>query len=82
MDAIGKRRCGRNSRGGIRRAADVRAAALLCALGLDGWRLLTTSDAAESLALQAMAQEAVEIARARDKALAGEIASAVSRLFR
>ena len=82
MDSVGQRRFERRTSGGIRRAADVRAAALLCALGLDGWRLLTTTDTAESAALQAMAQEAVEIARARDKALAAEIANAVGRLFR
>jgi hypothetical protein len=59
----------------------VRAAATLTVLGLDGWRLITTDDPAEAVALQALAEETAKVTRMRDKALASEIANAVGKLF-
>ena len=82
MDAGGHERYVRGIRGGIRAAAVVKAAATLCALGLDGMRLITTPDETESLVMQAVAQNTLEVLQARDKALAAEIANAVGRLFR
>jgi len=63
-------------------AAPIRAAAMLCVLGIDGTRLLTTNDPTEALMLQAVGSAAMKIAQQRDKALAAEIANAVGRLFR
>jgi hypothetical protein len=63
-------------------AAVVEAAALLCTTGVDGLRLLTADDPAEVVVLQAVGMEAARIQQHRDKALAAEIANAVSRLFR
>jgi hypothetical protein len=55
---------------------------MLCVLGVDGLRLLTTDDRTEAMALQAVGQEAARITQQRDKALAAEIANAVGRLFK
>jgi len=45
-------------------------------------RLLTTEDPTEGLVMQAVAQQSVKYLQQRDRALAVEIANAVSRLFR
>jgi hypothetical protein len=45
-------------------------------------RLLEATDEAESLVLQVVAEESVAVLKERDKALASEIANAVSKLFR
>lgn len=82
MDAGRGRGRGRRLRGGIKAAAEIRTAAALCALGLDGMHLLRTPDMTESLVMQAVANEAVKFLQARDRALAAEIAHAVSKLFR
>lgn len=63
-------------------AAAIRAAAMLCAVGVDGVRLLTSDDPTEIVMLQAVGVEALKAAQQRDKALAAEIANAVGRLFR
>lgn len=63
----------------MRGAAVVRAAAALSVVGLDGMRLLTTSDPVEALALQLVGDEAIRLAQQRDKALAIEIANAIAR---
>lgn len=55
---------------------------MLSALGLDGMRFLDSSDPAEILVMQTVAEEARDVLTARDKALAAEIANAVGRLFR
>jgi hypothetical protein len=60
----------------------VRTAAVLALLGLDGMRLFTTGDRVEALALQAVGEEASNLIRQRDKALAAEIANAVAKLFK
>jgi hypothetical protein len=60
----------------------VRTAAVLSLLGLDGMRLFTTGDRVEALALQAVGEEASNLIRQRDKALAAEIANAVAKLFK
>jgi hypothetical protein len=60
----------------------VKTAAVLTVLGMDGMRLLAAGDPVESLALQAVAEEAANLLRQRDKALAAEIANAVGRLFK
>jgi hypothetical protein len=67
---------------GIRGAAEVRVAATLAILGLDGMAFLRTGDVGESVLTQAVGEEALKIMRARDKALAIEIANAVARLFK
>jgi hypothetical protein len=66
----------------MKAAPPIRAAAVLTVLGLDGMRLLSTADPVEALALQAVGEEAARVMRERDRALAAEIAVAVSRLFR
>jgi hypothetical protein len=66
----------------MKRTAAIRAAAVLTALGVDGWRLVTTDDPVEALALQAMGEETARTLERRDEALAVRIANAVSRLFR
>jgi len=43
---------------------------------------LRTGDVGESVLTQAVGEEALKIMRARDKALAIEIANAVARLFK
>jgi hypothetical protein len=63
-------------------AAAIQAAALLCVLGVDGLRLLTSDDPTEILMLQAVGHEALRIQAKRDKSLAAEIANAVGRLFK
>jgi hypothetical protein len=45
-------------------------------------RLFTTGDTVEALALQAVGEEASNLIRQRDKALAAEIANAVAKLFK
>lgn len=60
----------------------MRTAAVLAILGLDGMQLLMTGDPVEALALQAVGDEAAQLLRQRDKALAAEIANAVGRLFK
>jgi hypothetical protein len=60
----------------------VKTAAVLCLLGLDGVRLLTTGDPVEAMMIQAVGEEAATQLRTRDKALAAEIANAVGRLFK
>ena len=60
----------------------MKAAAIYTVLGLDGMRLFTAGDPTERLVLDAVAAEALAVARDRDKALAAEIANAVGRLFR
>lgn len=55
---------------------------MLCVLGVDGTRLVTTTDRTEAMVLQAIGNEAVRIQQQRDKALAAEIANAVGRLFK
>jgi len=45
-------------------------------------RLLTTGDPIEAMVLTAVADEATNLIRQRDKALAAEIANAVGRLFK
>jgi hypothetical protein len=45
-------------------------------------RLLTTDDPTEALVMQAVAQQTSKYLQQRDRALAAEIANAVSRLFR
>jgi hypothetical protein len=82
VDATHGRRNVGSVRGGIEGVAAIRAAAMLCVLGVDGVRLLTTDDRTEAMALQAMGQEAARIQQQRDKALAAEIANAVGRLFK
>lgn len=82
MDAIHVDGDGGRTYGGMKGAHAIREAAMLCALGLDGTRLLTTSDPTEALMLQAVGQEATSILRQRDKSLAAEIANAVGRLFK
>jgi hypothetical protein len=82
VDARRERRDKPSVRGGIKAAAEIQAAAALCALGLDGMRLLEATDEAESLVLQVVAEESVAVLKERDKALASEIANAVSKLFR
>lgn len=57
-------------------------AATLAILGLDGMAFLRTGDVGESVLTQAVGEEALKIMRARDKALAIEIANAVARLFK
>lgn len=82
MDARRGRRNQSGIRGGIKAAAEIQAAATLCALGLDGMRLLHTCDDAEALVMQVVAEQSVEVLQQRDKALAVEIANAVGKLFR
>jgi hypothetical protein len=77
----GRRRIGRPF-GGLRSGREVRTAAVLALLGLDGMRLFTTGDRVEALALQAVGEEASNLIRQRDKALAAEIANAVAKLFK
>lgn len=72
----------RRIRGGIKAAPEIQAAAALSALGLDGMRLLRSTDDAEALVLQVVAEESVAVLKERDKALAAEIANAVGKLFR
>jgi hypothetical protein len=62
--------------------AEIRAAAVLNALGLDGWRLIVTHDPVEAIALQVMAEETGRMIERRDEALAVRIANAVGRLFK
>jgi len=64
------------------RAAAIEAAALLCVLGVDGVRLLTSEDPTEVLMLQAVGREAMRIQAKRDKSLAADIANAVGRLLK
>jgi len=45
-------------------------------------RLLTTGDPVEAMVMTAVAEEASLLVRQRDRALAAEIANAVSRLFK
>lgn len=66
----------------MKAAREIRAAAILSVLGLDGMRLITTPDRTEALALQAVGEQAARVMRERDRALAAEIANAVARLFR
>lgn len=60
----------------------MKAAAALCALGMDGMRLLTTGDRTEALLMQAVAEEVMRYRTAHDRNLAIEIANAVGRLFK
>jgi hypothetical protein len=60
----------------------VKAAAVMCSFGIDGMRWLDSRDPTEMLVMQVVADEAHRIAQQRNKALAAEIANAVSRLFR
>jgi hypothetical protein len=53
----------------------------MCALGMDGMRLMSAGET-EALVMQAVANEALRVVQARDRALAVEIANAVGRLFR
>jgi hypothetical protein len=62
--------------------AEFRAAAVLNALGLDGFRLLTTPDPVEAIAMQVLAEETGRMVERRDEALASRIANAVGRLFK
>lgn len=72
----------RRVRGGIKGSAEVRAAAVLTVLGLDGFRVLESADPVEALTMQAIGDEAARFVQMRDKALAAEIANAVARLFK
>lgn len=63
-------------------AAAIRAAAALCVVGVDGARMLTTTDPVEALMLQAIGEEALKIAQQRDKAHAVEVANALARSWR
>jgi hypothetical protein len=63
-------------------AAAIQAAALLCVLGVDGSRLLTSDDPTEVLMLQSVGKAALRFQQQRDRSLAAEIANAVGRLFK
>ena len=54
-------------------------AAILCLLGLDGWRLLTTGDPVEAMTLQAVGEAASKQMHSLQKSLAVEIANAIAR---
>lgn len=82
MDAERGARGQRHIGGAITGTAELRAAAVLYALGLDGWRLMVTADPVEAVALQAVAEETARMIERRDEALAVRIANAVGRLFK
>lgn len=63
----------------MRGTAAMRAAAVLCVVGVDGTRLLTTSDPIEALMLHTLGDETLRLVQQRDKALAVEIANAMAR---
>jgi len=57
----------------------VTTAAILCLLGLDGWRLITTGDPVEAMVLQAVGEQAGRQIQTIHKSLAVEIANAIAR---
>lgn len=52
------------------RLPDVEQAAFLCALGLDGWKYLSTSNRADRLVLTHLAERVAEIRETQERNLA------------
>lgn len=63
-------------------AAELRAAAFLQAVGLDGMRFLASTDRLETLVMQLLARETAKVLEQRDRAFAQLIGNAVARCFR